>query len=357
MLKVSEFNLEGNPVDVNSKLHDMSRIADLLELPCIIIPTSSLWQFLRRPKAQSILTGLLSRYPKKNIYIECGFESQFGEVENEIFNSISTDPRLRIISGGADQSNIVNSSKIVRVELFERVSINSFLPGTQLKTEKEALVRIDNRIYTGICLNKRTVIHRLAFVEHLLSVNNGRNLISCPDTFWDFTEQFGESRGEFYLRDLDEKLDLSRSRWKYNGIGSRKFYNKLPLSIDVRKHTSANPPITKEYQNVIFDYVTETQFNSKITFVTEKSYRPMAKLVFPIFLGTPGTVSLLRKQGYRFDALDHSYDKISDHRERFIEVTKLVDWTQSLSREEAQGFYRDNVLELVHNYNIMAGKK
>ncbi len=157
------------------------------------------------------------------------------------------------------------------------------------------------------------------------------------------------------MKELDKELGLSTGRGLLNGIGHPAFYDSLPLVVDVpdlkKKGGFNNPPPCPQACECIFNYVTETKFFEPTTFLTEKTYRSFTDLTFPIILGNPYSVRLLREQGYKMDALDHSYDEIMDPNERFRAVVELVKWTQEMGAEEESDFYMDNLEEAVHNYN------
>jgi len=216
------------------------------------------------------------------------------------------------------------------------------------------LDNLKNRDHSAICLNKRTSIHRLSVVEYLLSIDNGRNFISCPSGYWNWVEGKGEIEGRVELREIEKELRLNDSRWVYNGIGNSEFYDRLPLIVDVKNHViGSNPSPAVQTARVIFDYVTETQFDSQITFVTEKSYKPFAELTIPLFIGTPGTVRHLKERGYKLNALDYSYDSILDDEDRFCAIMKLIKQTQEMSQEESIELYRKNIDDIVYNYDLL----
>ncbi len=295
---------------------------------------------------------------------ECQYDSEIHQIlQNDLRNAGIDDSRVIVVSGGKSYDRKFQNPCVSWVDdYFEKQHGNVYFWGKKDRiTRRKANNRSALRQMTALCLNKRTSIHRLAFVESLLQFRNGRTFISCPADFWDWTINHGEIEGIKTLKEMDDELGLSASRRELNGIGETSFYDHLPLVVDIpdfKDHEGLHRPIPMKNPwpcpqacECIFNYVTETKFFEPTTFVTEKTYRSFTDLTFPIILGSPHSVRLLREQGYRMDALDHSYDEILDPNERFRKVVELVKWTQEMGAEEEGDFYMDNIKDVVHNYN------
>lgn len=93
------------------------------------------------------------------------------------------------------------------------------------------------------------------------------------------------------------------------------------------KHFDQNLNLNDIYGQVDYTIVTETDFEEPyITSCTEKSYLSMFYETLPIIVSVPGTVELLRNQGFDLfdDIIDHSYDNIADDVNRFKQLVTLI---------------------------------
>lgn len=105
------------------------------------------------------------------------------------------------------------------------------------------------------------------------------------------------------------------------------------------------------YRSSYISIVAET-YLGKGRYLTEKLFKPIAKLQPFIVVGPPGTLSLLRARGYRtFDRIiDESYDEIEDDARRFAAVLEVVDGIAGLSPTEARDLFAALEEEITHNH-------
>ena len=91
---------------------------------------------------------------------------------------------------------------------------------------------------------------------------------------------------------------------------SRELQKRQPLTIDrdlpldfesyYRDNDAAvNPGEAWPYRSTCFSIVTETQFRNDVLFVSEKVWKPIRNRHPFLVVGTPGTLSYIRRLGFR----------------------------------------------------------
>jgi len=108
-------------------------------------------------------------------------------------------------------------------------------------------------------------------------------------------------------------------------------YESDKLSMEQRNNHSIQEP--KYFVNAYCNIVMETHFDadgSAGTFLTEKTFKPIKHGQLFFIAGPAGSLQLLRDMGYRvFDnVLDNTYDRISDHTERWQRLCVAVEQAQ-----------------------------
>ena len=84
--------------------------------------------------------------------------------------------------------------------------------------------------------------------------------------------------------------------------------------------------VTDFYQKIRFAIVIETALQYPYTFITEKTYRPLANARPFVVLGPAHTVSFLKSLGFKTfsSIIDESYDDIENAESRFDAVCEIV---------------------------------
>lgn len=103
------------------------------------------------------------------------------------------------------------------------------------------------------------------------------------------------------------------------------------MSMEQRNNHSIQEP--KYFKNAYCNIVMETHFDadgSAGTFLTEKTFKPIKHGQLFFIAGPAGSLQVLRDQGYRvFDnVLDNTYDRITDHTERWRRLCDAVKQSQ-----------------------------
>jgi len=178
------------------------------------------------------------------------------------------------------------------------------------------------------------------------------------------------------MADLWSRSLLERSRWSYNTqctiddvpeLNPLRIYehDQWPAHIDRFMANgpywcdSADPDQHNDhrwvnedlYRSSYFHLVMETHLDAdgtQGTFITEKTYKCLKYAQPFVVVGTPGTLKLLRQNGYRvFDhVMDNSYDTITDNTERWFAIRRLV---EDLAGQDMHSWFLKCEPDLRHN--------
>jgi len=171
--------------------------------------------------------------------------------------------------------------------------------------------RQNNLVPRFLCLNGRPDTHRYFVLQYLNDIgyiDNG--LIS-------FLNRYNQ---------IENLIPYNNFKNLYEG--STDFIdelvkNKKVLELDItnnqlhKNDRSHNPAI---YENTSISLITETYADERPgCFITEKSWKPIANMHFPIWIAQKGIVSAFRHMGYDVfdDLINHEYDTISNCKERW----------------------------------------
>lgn len=101
------------------------------------------------------------------------------------------------------------------------------------------------------------------------------------------------------------------------------------------------------YQNTYVNLVTETVTNLHKPMLSEKTFKPIIAGQLFILIAPPGAIEFLRKIGIDTfdDIIDHSYDTVSDTRERILLAIKQVDRLMKMDLEIIYNQIVDRLLQ------------
>jgi hypothetical protein len=144
-----------------------------------------------------------------------------------------------------------------------------------------------------------------------------------------------------------------------------RFKKSLPWSVDTQdfKTNLWNHVNIDILENSFVWVVTETEFSNlppkHRSFHSEKTYKPIAFFMPFIIVGNPGTLSILRKEGYQTFSKwwDESYDKVLNPLERMKKIQQLIleISTWEISKLIQISIEMQSVLE--HNRNLLVNIK
>ena len=129
---------------------------------------------------------------------------------------------------------------------------------------------------------------------------------------------------------------------------------KIPLEIDTQDrietlqgfHTG-NTFLKQNYLDSYFNIVTETCFEDRQIFLTEKIIKPLLGLHPFLVVSSPNYLKKLKELGFKtFDGIwDESYDTILDNEDRLIKIFDLITEISEWSLEECEKKYK-SVLDI-----------
>ena len=176
---------------------------------------------------------------------------------------------------------------------------------------------------------------------------------------------------------------LNNSYWSYNNIsiGDRpednpierhlftglveqidRFIDGVPYSCDTQsesEHNSHWTLVKEHYEDSYCNLVLETLYDAEQSggaFLTEKTFKPIRHAQPFIIFGCPGSLSTLKKLGYRtFDhAVDTHYDTIINNTQRF---KFTVDEVEKLSKIDLHAWYINCWDDIVYNQQLFLSSK
>ena len=157
-----------------------------------------------------------------------------------------------------------------------------------------------------------------------------------------------------YLPSKFESLNIeTKDKWDIIKF----LVDKCPTTLDHKTSISACGghnyfSVKEHYLDTYVSIVNETGILDDVTFITEKTIRPMFNRHPFIVWGNPYTLKTLRSYGFKtFDWLvDESYDECENANDRFNMVLKEIEKLNSLPIEKLHKLYYDNMEIMEHNY-------
>jgi hypothetical protein len=112
------------------------------------------------------------------------------------------------------------------------------------------------------------------------------------------------------------------------------------------------------YNNSLITVVTETKFEEKVVFPTEKIFKPIAFGHPLILLSSSGTLKKIRDMGFdtSWCGIDPAYNDIEDDKERFEETNNILKWWTALPRDKKIKKIIESRDSIMHNFNLIRSK-
>jgi hypothetical protein len=172
-----------------------------------------------------------------------------------------------------------------------------------------------------------TVLNRLHKSWRATAMSDMHRQGVLDNSYWSYCET-GDIVDADNPIQIDEFLDLRYNTQQFLA-GAPYFSDEL--SMEQRNNHSIQEP--KYFDNAYCNIVMETHFDadgSAGTFLTEKTFKPIKHGQLFFIAGPAGSLQVLRDQGYRvFDrVLDNTYDRITDHTERWRRLCDAVKQSQ-----------------------------
>jgi len=237
---------------------------------------------------------------------------------------------------------------------LEKGNFFSYWQYDYLRAIEKLNIRVNSRnnfIPRFLCLNGRPDTHRYFVLQYLKDIGYiDKGLISLLNRYNQFENSFlYENFKNLYEGDTN--------------FIDRLYKNKKVLELDItnnKLHQDDRSHFRKIYKNTSVSLVTETYADERPgCFITEKSWKPIANMHFPIWIAQKGIVSAFREMGYDVfdDFINHDYDKTSISKERWIGAIDSM--CAFLSKIEQMNFQTRLKLQhrLLNNQNRFFAKR
>jgi len=125
-------------------------------------------------------------------------------------------------------------------------------------------------------------------------------------------------------------------------------------------HNLYHYTIREHYEESYLNLVLETHLDadqSKGTFLTEKTFKPIKNAQLFVILGPAGSIKQLKKMGYKtFDmVIDHSYDNIENNTLRWD--TAMREAERLIEHEHLHSLYVESEADIRHNQELFLRSK
>ena len=208
----------------------------------------------------------------------------------------------------------------------------------------------------ALLLVKRLRIHRLMLLSLLFESNSIKNILYSLDTkmnlYDNFIEILNNELDTIPIKNIS-KDSIPKLEKGYNLMIEKK---KVVLDYEDFETVHGFGMETKElYENTYFSIVAETEFSEYQKSITEKILKPIMHCHPFIVLGSPDSLSTLKKFGFKtFDKWwDESYDKEIDDWSRLIKTYDLINMLVKKSNEEWNYMISDMKDTLEYNKKLL----
>lgn len=205
-----------------------------------------------------------------------------------------------------------------------------------------------NDIYLYDCINMRPRPQRVLNLLHLFNAG----LLEYGKLTMGKNEGWHTIPSNQYLTTYNLPADVML---KVNSTGA---FDKIPEPVSVANkdnhyYNFVERILYDMYKNSWVSIVAETSYfeYEHATFISEKTFKPLASMQPFIIVGTRGTLKYLRKLGYKtfHPYIDESYDDLPDT-ERFTAIVEAVKKIQAI---ENKAEWYESIRDIVeHNYNL-----
>jgi hypothetical protein len=226
-----------------------------------------------------------------------------------------------------------------------------------------------------ICMNAMSRPHRIAIVSELYRLGMQDNYISLLFRYQDVASICKENSLIDYIENRYFKFDAQKEHFRTMFVNNR---TKRTIELDNSQTALKDDRTitTKYFKESFFSLVTETCFGASasaihssgftnlsddhntVTFVTEKTYKPIAYFHPFIILGSHGTLQHLRDEGYETfpEMFDESYDTMTDLSDRFCAIVEQVEKWKQLPLNKKIEIYNSIKPKLQKNHDVFTVK-
>ena len=204
------------------------------------------------------------------------------------------------------------------------------------------------RDYFFMCRNKKPKFHRLCTLLYLkqygILENTNWSLITNSEmnrkVFTHFLKLFSIREFNHMIKNANFinsvfKYDVYEKPNWFDGDGNFQHQNDFEQIFQI-------PEEVESFNNAYINIITESNFENieDVVHPTEKSFRPFFYYQIPIFVASPNHVKYIREK-YKFDMfddlIDHSYDEVTNDKERFDLVMSQIN---KLNKNDYMFYYQ-----------------
>jgi hypothetical protein len=298
----------------------------------------------------NVILGNEQEYESFGTFKFVHFWTKFNKLnQNQIWIS---NNNIRLEDYKAELNSEMNVYATSKVRTHIALAMMGVMPTLEYTTEKEGKF--------FLCHNRRVRPHRYA----LLVLLKRFGILDDTDwslvNGWDAKERFHNNpKGLYSAIFTDEDIETMMDDLMYfiNINQKKSFYEEDKNWFREDNVNYVNWGETYEslsYKNSYLNITTETEFDTTEIHVTEKSFKPFVAYQFPLILASPNHIREIRKR-YNFDwfddIIDHSYDSITDHRERLFAFAKEIKRIND-NKEFFIDFYKNNKQRFEKNHKI-----
>jgi hypothetical protein len=159
------------------------------------------------------------------------------------------------------------------------------------------------------------------------------------------------------LKDNPIEMDILKIRSDVNN-----FLEGAPYTCDTQtaeQHNDHSQIESTHYLDAYCNIVLETHYDADQSggaFLTEKTFKPIKHGQPFVIVGPPGSLSALRKLGYRtFDhAIDNSYDTIQNNTQRWQKTLQTI---QQIQQQDMSAWFQNCISDIEHNQQLFLSSK
>ena len=221
--------------------------------------------------------------------------------------------------------------------------------------KKDNLEKI--KYYLWLCRRKRS--YRIAMTAGL----NQRNIIDKGLVSFSLDS-------EVNIGDMSKKRFLNEHSYPYNkDISTSAFFehgnieelvDKTPFIADVEDFSPNLSMVFNRalYDNTFFNLLSETHFDVRTIFLSEKVFKCVAWYSPILFMTTPGSIEKFESLGYKsFEPfINQEYDKEENNGKRLKMILDECERICEMDSKSMLDWYKDQREILEHNYNIWTTK-
>lgn len=235
-------------------------------------------------------------------------------------------------------------------------SIYTLIPFASNEFVKNQFDLVNNRHvreYKIMCLMRNPRLHRLKFAQDIFSNNlKNDNLITCRHTIKDFNVNFFN----FFKENISNQKFINSLPWVYDYDEDQPVLN-LHLRTSIEEDLYLNSFVNFAIETYV-DHTSNTNSDYELD-ISEKVFKPIARMQPFVILGQQGIIEYLHSQGYKtFDRWwDESYDLDTDSSKRYDKVFSIFKKISSMPKEELANMLVEMQDILIHNSELFEYNK